>query len=422
MNSNLLIIIGMASIGLLISILYIFFPKYRRFAGVSARIFIGLVFLFSGFVKAVDPLGAQYKITDYLMAFGLDWLVPLSIFFAIVLNLAEFLIGFVLVFGIKMRLFAWGSFLFMLFFTPLTLYLALQNPVSDCGCFGDAWVMTNWETFYKNTIFMTMATIVFIHRYRYWERMIPVAVKNAIVVTGVVIGVGLQLYAIRYDAILDFRPWKVGNHISTLVVPTPEKSEIYLIYKNTITGETEEYTSQTLPWQDEEKMASLEFIEQRKVIIKPFIEAPIHDFMIINNEGYNMTDELITYPQFHFLAVSYDLAQINENAISKLTLFANACHNNNINFHFITGSTPTEVDAFIEANNPSYNIYNADPTALKTIIRSNPGLLILKEGFVVDKWAHRRIPEYSTFKSNIEVYENQINEWKKAEIDENIKE
>lgn len=422
MNSNMLIIIGMASIGLIISILYIFFPKHRRFAGVAARIFIGVVFLFSGFVKAVDPLGAQYKITDYLMAFGLDWLVPLSLYFAIALNLAEFLIGFVLVFGVRMQLFAWGSFLFMLFFTPLTLYLAIQNPVSDCGCFGDAWVMTNWETFYKNTIFMTMATIVFIHRYRYWERMIPVAVKNAIVVTGVVIGVGLQLYAIRYDAIIDFRPWKVGNHISTLVVPTPEKSEIYLIYKNTITGETEEYTSQTLPWQDEEKMASLEFIEQRKVIIKPFIEAPIHDFMIINDEGYNMTDELITYPQFHFLAISYDLAEINEKAISKLKTFAENCHNDNIHFYFITGSTPTEVNAFIEKHTPPFNIYNADPTALKTIIRSNPGLLLLKEGFVVDKWAHRRIPEYSTFKSNIEMYEKQINEWKKAEIDETDKE
>lgn len=421
MNSNLLIIIGMASIGLIISILYIFFPKHRRFAGVSARIFIGLVFLFSGFVKAVDPLGAQYKITDYLMAFGLDWLVPLSLFFAIALNLAEFLIGFVLVFGVKMRLFAWGSFLFMLFFTPLTLYLAIQNPVSDCGCFGDAWVMTNWETFYKNIIFMAMAIIVFIHRYRYWERMIPTGAKNTIIGIGVFIGIGLQLYAVRYDAILDFRPWKVGNHISKLVVPTPEKSEIFLIYKNTVTGANEEYTSQTLPWQDEERMALLEFVEQRKIIIEPFIDAPIHDFIIINDEGYNITDELITYPQFHFLAVSYDLAQINKNAISKLTSFAIACQNDNINFHFITGSTPTEIDAFVKENKPSYNIYNADPTALKTIIRSNPGLLLLKEGFVVDKWSHRRIPEYSEFKSNIEVYENQINEWEEAEIDKTIK-
>lgn len=421
MYSNLLIIIGMASIGLIISILYIFFPKHRRFAGVSARIFIGLVFLFSGFVKAVDPLGAQYKITDYLMAFGLDWLVPLSLFFAIALNLAEFLIGFVLVFGVKMRLFAWGSFLFMLFFTPLTLYLAIQNPVSDCGCFGDAWVMTNWETFYKNIVFMAMAIIVFIHRYRYWERMIPTGVKNAIVGIGVFVGVGLQLYAVRYDAILDFRPWKIGNHISKLVVPTPEKSEIFLIYRNTATGTNEEYTSQTLPWQDEERMALLEFVEQRKVIIEPFIDAPIHDFIIINDEGYNITDELITYPQFHFLAVSYDLAQINKNAISKLTSFANACQNDNINFHFITGSTPTEIDAFVKENKPSFNIYNADPTALKTIIRSNPGLLLLKEGFVVDKWSHRRIPEYSEFKSNIEMYDNQINEWEEAEIDKTIK-
>lgn len=422
MSSNILVLIGMAVIGLLITVLYLFFPKFRRFAGVSARVYIGLVFLFSGFVKAVDPLGAQYKITDYLMAFNLDWLKSFSLFFAIVLNLAEFLIGFVLIFGVKMRFFAWGSFLFMLFFTPLTLYLALKNPVSDCGCFGDAWVMTNWETFYKNIIFMAMASIVFVHRYRYWERMIPVSIKNTVVGLGVVLGIGIQLYAVRYDAIMDFRPWRVGNHISTLVVPTPEKAEIFLVYKNKLTGQNEEYTSATLPWQDEEKMSTLEFIDQRKVVTEPFKEAPIHDFIIINEEGYNMTDELISYPQFHFLAVSYDLLKMNQKAIAKLQKFAEACKNNNLSFHFITGSTPNEVEAFIQKNKPIYTIYNADPTALKTIIRSNPGLLLLKEGFVIDKWPHRRIPEYSTFKSNIEIYDAKLNKWKQSEIDEQSKE
>ena len=236
MDSNIIVLIVMAIIGLPIAVMYAFFPKFRRVAAVSARIYIGLVFIFSGFMKSVDPLGAQYKITDYLLSFGLDWLTSMSLVFAFLLNLAEFLIGFVLVFGVRMRFFSWGVFLFMCFFTPLTLYLALANPVHDCGCFGDAWILSNWQTFYKNIIFFTMALIVFVHRFRYWERMIPNGIKNLIVAVGIVIGLGVQTYAVMYDALIDFRPWKVGNRISDLVVPKPEKSDIFLVYKDKVTG------------------------------------------------------------------------------------------------------------------------------------------------------------------------------------------
>lgn len=415
MDTNDIILIVLATIGLSIIALYIFSTKYRRIAAVSARIFIGLVFVYSGFVKSVDPLGFQYKMTDYLTAFGMEWFIPTTLFMAVLLNLAEFLIGFVLVFGVRVKLFSWGALLFMIFFTPLTLYLAIKNPVHDCGCFGDAWILTNWQTFFKNLIFISMAIIVFIHRYRYWERMIPNWVKSTVVIGGVCIGLGIQTYAIMYDAIIDFRPWKIGNHISELVVPKPEKSDIFLVYKDKVTGKTEEYTSKTLPWQDEAKMAQIEFVEQRKVIIEPYKEAPIHDFVIADKEGNIYTDQLISNPQYHFLLISYDLKKSNQRSFQLMNTFAKECATENISFSFITGSTPKEIDAFMNDVKPEFEVYTADPVALKTIIRSNPGLLLLKDGYVIDKWPFRSFPNYADFKSNIKKYDENLAKWKEKD-------
>lgn len=409
-NTTLLIVLG--TIGFLIALTYFFIPKYRRLAANSARFFIGIVFLLSGFVKMVDPLGANYKIEDYLTAFGLDFMLPLSLVAAIGLNLAEFLIGFVLIFGVRMKLFAWGSFLFMLFFTPLTLYLAIENPVSDCGCFGDALIMSNWETFYKNIVFIIMAIIVFLYRKKYWEKMIPNWFKNSVIAVGLIVGIGVQVYALRYDAIMDFRPWKIGNHISSLVVPTPEKSEIYLIYKNTETGQTEEYTSETLPWQDEEKMAALEFVEQKKVVIEPFIDAPIHDFMVVGDDGTEITSFIMNDPNYHFILVSHDLTKTNKKGFERANNIAVEAFSDNILFTCITGSTFDEIEKFKQENDFDLEYTIADPTALKTIIRTNPGLVLLKEGYVIDKWAHRRIPTYEVFKSNVEKYKSNLEGFK----------
>jgi len=117
-----------------------------------SRILFGVVFIFSGFVKAVDPLGSTYKFQDYFLAFNAEWLFPLALPLSILLSALEFVVGASVLTGVKMKYSSWGGLLFMLFFTPLTLYIAIANPVPDCGCFGDALIISNWETFYKNLI------------------------------------------------------------------------------------------------------------------------------------------------------------------------------------------------------------------------------------------------------------------------------
>jgi len=397
MSQNLITIIILGSIAFIDAIVYLFIPSMRKYAAIFARVFIGIVFLFSGFVKAVDPVGVSYKMYDYLTAFNLTWLLPASVFFAVLLNLAEFLIGFVIIFGVRMRFFAWGTLLFMIFFTPLTLFLALKNPVSDCGCFGDFLVMTNWETFYKNLVFITFSIIVFSYRTRFYDRMIPNWFKNFIIFAGITIGLGIQGYALRYDALLDFRPWKVGNNIAEQVVPTMEKSEIMLAYKNIKTGKEELFTAENLPWEDSIRMANLSFIDQRKTVIQPFKEAPIHDFVISSPTGENLTDSIINIPDFHFLIIAYDISAANVESFSKINSFAKNCTTHNVSIVCITGSAPSEIDKFTKEVNPKFPIYNADATALKTIIRSNPGVLLLKNGYIVKKWAHRKMVSYEDY-------------------------
>ncbi len=200
-----------------------------------SRIVLGGIFIFSGFVKAIDPLGSAYKFTDYFLAFDVEWLSFSALPAAIILSTLEFIIGAGVLLGVRIRLSALGALLFMAFFTPLTLYIAITDPVPDCGCFGDAIIISNWETFYKNIFILAAAIVVFIYRKQIsvpWNRFTDKML--AFVLTAGIIA--LSVYCLLYLPVIDFRPWKVGNDVSELVIPTEEVAETYLIFENQETG------------------------------------------------------------------------------------------------------------------------------------------------------------------------------------------
>ena len=177
------------------------------------RILVGIVFIYSGFVKGVDPLGSDYKLTDYFNAFGMSWMGFSTLFFSFLLSMAEFLIGICLFLNIKIKTAAWGAILFMGFFTPLTLILAIKNPVTDCGCFGDALILTNWETFWKNIILLAMTLVIFYTRDKY--KPIFNFLEQTVVLVGTVIFMFcVQWYSFRHLPIVDFRPYAIGKNIS----------------------------------------------------------------------------------------------------------------------------------------------------------------------------------------------------------------
>jgi len=406
MNSNTTYIFIIITIALLNGAINVFVPSKRKLTAQISAIVIGLLFVFSGFVKAVDPLGSAYKIHDYLEAFNLSWLLPASTVMAVLLNIAEFFIGFAILFRIRVPIFAWGALLFMVFFTPLTLYLALKNPVSDCGCFGDFIVLSNWDTFFKNIGFLLFSITLFINRKEVNPLFTSKSLQIGTALVGLFFALIIQVYALRYDAIFDFRPWKVGNKIADYVVPTMEKAEIMLVYKNNQTNKEELFTAENLPWEDSIRMANLTFVEQRKTIIQPFKEAPIHDFIIANREGDVLTEEIISYSNYIFMVVAYDLSSTNIESFALLNQFAQACQKDSISMVLLTGSTYNEIDVFAKQVALKFPVYIADPIALKTVIRSNPGTLLLRDGYVMDKWPFRKMITYQEFTEKKESYQN----------------
>lgn len=359
---------------------------------IFSRVFLGIVFIFSGFVKAVDPWGSAYKFQDYFMAFHMEWANVLALPLGVLLSLAEFVIGVGLLFGTRMRLFSWAVTIFMSFFLFLTLILAIDNPVSDCGCFGDAIKLSNWETFYKNLVLMVFTLVVFFYRNKFRE---PYSKSGQVLIIGlgILTLLGTSVYSYRHLPLLDFRPWKEGNKIADFVVPTPEISEIYLIYKNTETGEEMEYTSETLPWQDSVLMSKLEFVEQRKNVIQEYVEAPIHDFEINDEEHNNLTDMVINNPDYQFLLIVSSVEKADKEAFEDANRIAEAMDEEGVSFVALCGSTFEKMDLFRYNVGANYYWYNVDETALKTIIRSNPGLVLLKDGVVLGKWHYNDFPD-----------------------------
>lgn len=363
-----------------------------------SRILLGLVFIFSGFVKAIDPLGSAYKFQDYFMAFGTEWLFFTAVPMAVALSTLELVIGIAILFGIKMRYSAWGGLLFMAFFTPLTLYIAITDPVPDCGCFGDAIIISNWDTFYKNIFILAAAIIVFLYR----DKVKPLWSEkgdNMLLAGATALTLLLSLYCILYLPVIDFRPWKVGNDISTLVTPTPETARVYLIFENKETGESVEYLSSDYPWNDAEWMAKWELVDQRREIITPLREAEIENFYIEDSFGDDLTEYYITKPGFWFLVVAHDLHRTNIRAFNRrISPLAAEAEQHGYDLIVLSGSTLDDIDIFRHSQQTPYAFYLSDEIALKTIIRSNPGLLLMESGVVVAKWPHRRIPDFETIR------------------------
>ncbi len=368
-----------------------------------ARIVFGIVFIFSGFVKAIDPLGSAYKFQDYFLAFGTEWLLFAALPMALLLSTLEFIIGVGVLFGIKMRWSAWGGLLFMAFFTPLTLYIAITDPVPDCGCFGDAIIISNWDTFYKNIFILAAAIVVFIYRDKIrppWSKI----TDNTLAVIVTVAVLWLSFYCLRNLPIIDFRPWKVGNDVKELVMPTEEIAYIYLIFENQETGEIREYPATDYPWDDPEWASVWKFKDQRREVIQPFLEAEIENFYIEDAFGDDVTDFFMTEPDYLFMVVAYDLNRTNTKAFERrINPLAREAEKLGYTFIVLTGSTHDTAEEFRHAHQTPYPFYLSDEVELKTIIRSNPGLVLMKEGVVKGKWAHRNIPTMEELKKQFDL-------------------
>ncbi len=362
-----------------------------------ARILFGLVFIFSGFVKGIDPWGSAYKFTDYFHAMGLDAIVWAAFPLGVLLSFAEFAIGVAFLFNWRMKIFSWLGLLFMLFFTPLTLWIALKNPVTDCGCFGDALVISNWETFYKNLVFIVLAIVVFVNR-SWFDNQVKTKIPLVLSLVTFIAYFVIVYHSYNHLPIFDFRPYKVGVNIpDAMTIPEGAPQDEYeniFYYKNKKTGEVEKFDEENYPWQD---TVNWEFQDMESNLIQEGYEPPIHDFRIETPDGENIIDFFTYDENYVFMLVAYDLHKSSTKSQGEINTLADWAMQQGYSFICLTSTLPDESMAFAQANGAPYEFFNCDEITLKTMIRSNPGLIVIKDGTILGKWHYNDIPTPEEF-------------------------
>ncbi len=366
-----------------------------------SRILFGIVFIFSGFVKGIDPWGSAYKFTDYFNALGLDGLLWAAFPLGIILAFAEFAIGVAFLFNWWMRVFSFLGLAFMAFFTPLTLWIALKNPVTDCGCFGDALVISNWETFYKNLVLIVFSLIAVINR-NWFAQQTKTKLPALLSILTFIVYFGIVFHSYNHLPVIDFRPYKVGVNIpEAMSTPEDAPQEIYeniFFYKNKNTGEIQEFTEENYPWQDTTNWA---YHDMKSNLIQKGYKPPIHDFTIETPEGDNIIDFFIYDENYVFVLVAHDLSKTSTKSQEKINTLASWALEKDLSFICLTSTLPEEAMAFAEDNNAPYEFFNTDEITLKTMIRSNPGLLVIKDGTIVGKWHYNDIPSPEEFSAEL---------------------
>lgn len=359
-----------------------------------ARILLGLTFIFSGFVKGIDPWGFTYKLTDYFNAFHLPWLVNLAFALSILIVAAEFFLGVAFIFNFFIRILSWIMLAFMLFFTGLTFVLALTNPVTDCGCFGDALVITNWQTFYKNIVLLALAIFVFVQRKNFKSKNGPI-LSVAFTAMTMVFYFYLVDYSYNHLPIIDFSPYKVGVNIpDAMKVPEGAPKAIYennFIYKNLKTGEEKKFTEVNYPWQD---TLNWEFVKMEDpILVQKGYTPPIHDFRIETPEGEDIKDFFMYDEKYTFIVIASNLQKTDREGMKKMAQLGIAAKSKGYNFIGLTASSPDSFDSFKSETGVQFDFFNTDEIALKTIVRSNPGLILIKKGTIMEKYHFNDVPK-----------------------------
>ena len=354
------------------------------------RFVLAIVFIFSGFVKAIDPLGTQYKIQDYFDAFGWAGIFPDNIPFlaSVLLGMLEFCLGIYLFFGIRRIIAPRAVVAVMAVMTPLTFWLALDNPVSDCGCFGDAVVLTNWETFGKNVVLLVMSLVVL----KWRKRIFPLATTRfdwLIALYGFLYILCVTIYCYRHLPVFDFRPYYVGADIRQgMEIPEGEEpTELETRFVLQKDGVEKEFTLDNYP------DSTWTFVDSRMVVKKQGYEPPIHDFSMIRYEdGEDITEQVLADEGYTFLLVAHQLGLTNESRIDLINELYDYCLEYGYAFYCLTSSSDEDIFKWQEDTGAEYPFCLMDNTTLRTMVRSNPGLILLKKGEVVRKWSVVDIP------------------------------
>ncbi len=391
------------AIALVVNIIRYFIEKPARPLIAFIQDFVGVLFIFSGFVKAIDPLGTAYKMTEYFHEFNMMFMDDYSLAFAVFMIVFELVLGVALLLGYKKELSIWLSLLMIIFFTFLTGFTAYTGKVTDCGCFGDFIKLKPIQSFYKD-VFLTALILILLFGKKHIEPLIS-KFPSALILGVVTIVSTWYCFSNFYFNLpqFDFRPYKIGNHIpEQMTVPDslrPVVERIFIYANSKKPSEIREISEKDLmQGLLESKYDS--FIDRKEKVIKEGELPKINNFRLDNENGENISEEVLNDPNYAFWIIAYDLTKTNKTAFTdKLNTIAAEAKKNG--YKVFVATATADYAALKKELNTDYTFYTGDAIFLKTIIRSNPGLMIVKNGTVKAKYHHRHIPDYGTISSTV---------------------
>lgn len=381
------------------------------------RLLLAITFIFSGFVKAIDPLGSQYKIGDYLTALGMAGKIPewVQLILSISLSGAEFTLGILLLLAIRRRLVSKLAFVLMLGMTLITLWLTISNPIQDCGCFGDAIHLTNSQTFIKNLVLL-VASIVVMRLPLYQVRFISKTNQWIATYFTMIFIVIVSLLSLYHLPLFDFRPYYIGQNIlKGMQIPKGAKQTKYkTTFICTKNGVQKEFNENNYPYND----STWIFVDTKQEVIEKGYEPPIHDFSITDEKtGEDLTEQILNKDGYTFLLVSPMLEVAQDRNFGDIEGIYEYAKENGYAFYGLTASTDKGIKHWRNITGAEYPFYVTDGTTLKTMIRSNPGLLLLYKGTIINKWNHNDIPKVAELNAPLNLltigHEPESSTWKK---------
>jgi len=363
------------------------------------RIAVGLLFIFSGLIKINDPLGFSYKLEEYFEVFHITFLNNTAVGLAVILCSLEIILGFGLLIGVRAKQIAWGLLLLIIFFAFLTFYSAAFKVVQTCGCFGDAIPLTPWQSFTKDLVLLLLIIVLFVNKEQIKPLFKPKAGDNWLIGSAIVAFL-LGFYTYNFSPVMDFLPYKIGaNILDEMKTPPgaqPDQYQIDYKLKNKKTGETKDMTDKeylaTNTWKD----ANWEIVgtPESKLVKKGFTPK-IVDLVIQDAQGNNYTQEVLGNPFYNLVIVAYDLNKTNEDALARMNALAvTLVQNYNTRTILLTSAPPRLAEAYAKQHHLVAEIYYADGVPLKSMVRSNPGVLLLKKGTIINKWHYHSLPKY----------------------------
>lgn len=365
----------------------------------AIRIFVGVLFIFSGLIKANDPMGLAYKMGEFFEVWAregylpslMEWLNNFSLMFSIIMITFEIVAGIALIIGYRFKLFSYLILLLTIFFTFLTGYALFSGNIKECGCFGDCIKLQANESFMKDLILLALLLILVFFRKRI-KQSFKNSAATAIIILTFIVSIFFQWYALKHLPFKDCLAYRVGNNLWEVMHPKDYKAAVYetkLIYEKD--GVKKEFTDKNFPWED----STWKFVDSKSTEVSPAQnESPVKDFTITNYDGMDITESVLTCKENIFILFVKDVKEANTSNMESLVKLVDACKKANIPIIAISSSDDIQTGEFKAKNKLDIEFNTIDATACKTAMRTNPGLMWLNDGTIKGKWSYADYPNF----------------------------